>query len=344
MHAMSRFRKCTSVVAGLLLLSAAAAIWMGAGQIVRPSRGEISACSGEWTAHPREHGIRFLRDITADERLPYLIVEPDAEAGPAARGRLVREQIESMGLATKPHGEIVGTLVLLHGRTGRKEAMPGIAERFCAAGFRCVIPDLPAHGESPIGFQTFGATEFEGGIARTVLAEASRKHGFAPRPAGLFGMSMGGAFAVSAAGRHPEDWSAVVLLSTFDSLPALVRAKSRSLAGPLGPILAPPMEAVARWRSGVDPSEIVPAEWARRISAPVLVAHGTVDPLIGPARGRALFEAAGSREKRWVEVAGGSHERVLTTPMPLYATMSAWFLRMTMPLAPRPALRQTCPP
>ncbi len=327
----SRFWKGSAIVLTGVFALAGGFVWFAAGQIIRPSRGELAEYTREWVEQPEAHGIQFTRAITQDGQLPYLVVEPDTAAGSAERGRMVREQLSAMGFTLKPYGEITGTLVLLHGRTGRKEAMLAIAERFCAAGFRCVIPDLPAHGESPRTMQTFGATEFEGEIARAVLAEASREHGFVPRPAGLFGMSMGGAFAVSAASRHPKDWDAIVLLSTFDSLPAVVRAKSRGLLGPLGSILCSPIQAVAHWRSGVDPAAILPVRWARDITAPVLMAHGTVDPLIDASRGRQLFAAVGSREKRWADVEGGTHDRVLTTPMPLYATMSAWFLQWLTP-------------
>lgn len=70
---------------------------------------------------------------------------------------------------------------------------------------------------------------------------------------------------------------------------------------------------------------IQPAEWARKITAPVLVAHGTVDPLIAPARGRKLYAAIPSR-KIWVNVPGGNHDHVLTTSKPLYATMCRWMI------------------
>jgi hypothetical protein len=62
-----------------------------------------------------------------------------------------------------------------------------------------------------------------------------------------------------------------------------------------------------------------------------MVAHGTEDTAIAMERGRALFDAFRSREKRWVEVEGGTHGDVLITPMPLYATMASWFLEFMVP-------------
>jgi pimeloyl-ACP methyl ester carboxylesterase len=317
---------------GLFLVCGAVAafaifVWFAAGQLVQPPRGHISEYHREWLLHPEAHGMRIMRDAASGGEFPYLLVEPDSSAGPGARGVKVREQIAAMGIQPPPFGEVIGTLVLLHGRTGRKDAMLAIAERFCAAGFRCVIPDLPAQGESPLKVQTFGARSFESALPSVVLVDAAGKYGFAPAPAGVFGMSMGGAYAISAASKHPDRWRAVVLLSTFDSLPLVIRARARRLVGPLSTLCVPLVEEVSRRRSGVSPTDIVPARWANAITAPTMVVHGTVDPLFPSELGKRLYNAIGSREKRWLEVEGGSHDRVLTTPMPLYATMSAWFLQ-----------------
>jgi pimeloyl-ACP methyl ester carboxylesterase len=327
---MPKIRRSWKIMLGIMSLAAAALaafIWFAAGQIVQPPRGYISEYHREWLLHPEAHGMRITRDAASGGEFPYLLVEPDSSTGPAARGSRVREQITALGLQPPPFGEVIGTLVLLHGRTGRKDAMLAIAERFCAAGFRCVIPDLPAQGESSITVQTFGARSFESALPSVVLMDAATKFDFAPAPAGVFGMSMGGAYAVSAASKHPEKWRALVLLSTFDSLPLVIRARARRLVGPFSLLCVPLVERVAQRRSGVCPAEIVPAQWATAISAPTMVVHGTVDPLFPPELGKRLYEAIGSREKRWLEVEGGSHDRVLTTPMPLYATMSAWFLQ-----------------
>ena len=43
-------------------------------------------------------------------------------------------------------------------------------------------------------------------------------------------------------------------------------------------------------------------------------------------QGKQLYESFASPVKKWVKVAGGDHGNVLTTPMPLYATMTEWVL------------------
>ena len=70
--------------------------------------------------------------------------------GPTPRQRQLRAQLRTRGLALPVYGNVHGTLILLHARKGRKEDLLPVAERFAAAGFRCLIPDLPAHGESRV--------------------------------------------------------------------------------------------------------------------------------------------------------------------------------------------------
>jgi len=104
---------------------------------------------------PQQFGI-FVREYEGPQKTPCLMVEPSAAPGEAKKGRAARELLARKGQTLRPWGEVRGTLILLHGRSGRKEDHLPIAERFCAAGFRCVIPDLPGHGDNPEKLATFG--------------------------------------------------------------------------------------------------------------------------------------------------------------------------------------------
>ena len=64
----------------------------------------------------------------------------------------------------------------------------------------------------------------------------------------------------------------------------------------------------------------------KRLTLPVLIAHGTDDQLIPLSTGRGIYEAVGSKDKRFIAVEGGTHQRVLVTPMPLYAEMAAFLV------------------
>lgn len=301
-------------------------LWEASTQLVAPPRRPLMDYHQDWLTNQANHGIQVTVTHCLDGKVPCLLVSPDPAAGPAQRGQLLRSQLVNQGYSLPPYGQVQGTLVLLHGRRGRKEDLLPVAERFCAAGFRCLLPDLPAHGESPIESLHFGRSELESALPSEVLVEMSRQHGFPAQPASLWGMSMGGCFAVRNASLHSGVWDSLVIVSSFDDLETLVEEESINRLGPLGPAFASLTQRLAVIRGGIRTGEITPAHWATQISAPVLVAHGDVDRLISKERGRRLFDGFGSREKRWVEVNGGDHNNVLITPMPLYSTMAAWFL------------------
>ncbi|HWM84898.1 MAG TPA: alpha/beta fold hydrolase [Kofleriaceae bacterium] len=55
----------------------------------------------------------------------------------------------------------------------------------------------------------------------------------------------------------------------------------------------------------------VPDTAIRRVTEPLLVVHGTADPVVPIAHGRRLFERAASRRKRFCEIAGEDHAMAL---------------------------------
>lgn len=295
-------------------------------ELVSPARRPLQDYHREWLEHPAAHGILIQKFTALDGRVPCLLVLPDASAGPSPRVATIRRQLEERGISLPSFGETFGNLVLMPGRNGNKEDLLPVAERFCAVGFRCILPDLPSHGESPEKICTFGASDLDARVPSGVLADAARRFHFPRQPAGLWGMSMGGAYLARAASLPGSDWQALVVVCSFDSLDAVLERKLFSFTGPAAPVFGRAIRRACVLRGGVDPSAVQPAKWAAAVSAPLLMAHGTDDELIPEAFGRRLFDAYGSAEKRWVSVEGGTHDRVLVTNMPLYATMAEWFL------------------
>ena len=269
-------------------------------------------------------------------KVPCLLVMPDAAVGLSGRGKTLRDQLVEKGVALEPFGAAFANLVLLHGRNGRKEDLLPVAERFCAVGFRCVIPDLPAHGESPLTMVRFGASDFEASIPAGVLAEAVTRFHLPSELAGLWGMSMGGAFLARAASLQGAQWKALVVVCSFDSLDAVVEYKAAAYSEVVAPLLARVIGGICEARGGVDPSTTQPGKWAAAVTAPVFIAHSDDDTLIPLAQGQRLYEAYGSAEKTWTLVKGGGHNRILVTDYPLYAEMAAWYLKYLRNVLPAP--------
>ncbi len=158
-----------AVVTGGIALILTTFVWTTAGQVISPPKRALQAYHHEWLSQPEAHGIIIEPISCLDEKAPVLILEHAPSAGPGERGWIVRRQLAERGRKLRPYGEISGNFVLLQGRKGRKEDLLPVAEWFCAAGFRCILLDLPAHGESPLSAAKFGSTEFEAAIPQNVL-------------------------------------------------------------------------------------------------------------------------------------------------------------------------------
>lgn len=300
-------------------------IWSAGQELASPGRRPLQDYHQEFLADPASHGVR-LEAWHLNDGTPSLMCEPDSSGRLGARGVKIRQQMEVRGIALKPAGEIVGTLVLVHGRKGRKEDYLLIAERLCAVGFRCLLADMPAHGEHPSQMIYYGVRE--AGLPASLLKEAGERFHFKPQPAGLLGMSMGGSVAVHAADQPEAPWRALVVISSFDSLGPAIEVQAKKMAGVwLGGVWAEAASQAYTWRSGLSVSEIQPSAHAANIKIPTLIAHGTSDRVIPLESGRRLFESLPAPLiKKWMEVPGADHDNVLITDFPIYATIAEWML------------------
>ncbi len=309
-----------------LALAVAFALWAASGDLATPARRPLQAYHKEILRDSAARGLSVRRFPCLRDTSACLLVEPDPSTGPTPRQRQLRAQLRTRGLALPVYGNVHGTLILLHARKGRKEDLLPVAERFAAAGFRCLIPDLPAHGESMARTMKFAADPIEGALPAQVLHEARRKFALSDEPAGLWGLSMGGAYAIRAAADSPQLWSSIIVVSGFDALDGVVQDRLVDWVGPLAPRAAATLERVVAARGGARVADVRPLAWAEGVHAPALVVHGEADELIEIARARRLYEAFGG-EKRFVIVPNANHGNVLRTDMPLYATMAEWFSR-----------------
>ena len=275
---------------------------------------------------PAEFGLTIRNHVCLKGKVPCLLVEPDALAGASRRGQTLRKQLAEKGVALPAYGRVQGTILLFHGRNGRKEDLLPVAERFVAAGFRSILVDLPAHGESPLSTMSFGQSDFERSLPQQVLQDVRSHFGLPEEPAILWGLSMGGAFTLSAASDTESGFDAAIVLSSFatleEVLDAQIPAKWKTLFAYLAPMLG-----LERWLLNRPmPSEIQPERNAKKVTIPTLVVHGDRDYYVSPQQGQRLYAALQSDQKHWINVPNGGHRNVLATPMPVYAEMAEWLL------------------
>lgn len=300
-------------------------VWWCAKEIAEPDRRAVSASSRAFFDGSAKAGFTVEKFVSSDG-MPCLVCLPERVEELSKRAGTIRGQLAEMGVRVKAPGEVVGTLLILHGRSGIKEDYLAVAERFCAVGFRCVIPDLPGHGGNPEPFTTYGVLEAP--MILKCYAEAAEKFGFSQQPCGILGQSMGGAEAVHTLVLDGAPFAAMILVASFDRLETAIHAQANLLLGfTLGVAVSKPAEMLYGWRTGVRVSEIDSSQKARKIRIPALVVHGDADTMVPTASGKALFDSIPSgTEKRWLEIPGAGHNNVLVTDFPPYATMAEWFL------------------
>lgn len=323
---MSRKRKLLIIGAILLscfLLLPIISAWLAAGQIISPPRRDLQDYHRVILNNPENYGIEIKASVSQITNCPYLVISPHGEI--SERGRIIRSQVNPDQLL--PFGQTIGNLVLFHGRRGRKEDLLSIAERFCAVGFRCIIIDLPAHGQHPESFTQYGAHINDGTIADNVLTEAAAKFKFLKQPAHLWGMSMGGAYANKALLDTGDVWKSAIIVCSFNSLPSVIDGKLSIIPKALRSPYHGLIDNFIKYRANFSHQDSQPKKWAESITTPVMIAHGTHDNLIPIDQGKELYQSYNSQKKYWVGVPGGGHDNILITPMPLYSEMANWLLK-----------------
>ncbi|MBB5040538.1 alpha/beta hydrolase family protein [Prosthecobacter dejongeii] len=307
------------------VVSIAALTWWAGSELASPSRRPLHDYHLEFLAHPTDHGMQ-MEKFTLTDGTPCLMCAPDPSGKLGSRGETLRSQFAAQNYALSPAGQVLGTLVLVHGRKGRKEDYLPIAERLCAVGFRCLLPDLPSHGEHPSPLICYGVREAK--LPAAVLKEASEKFSFPPQPAGVLGMSMGGSVAMHAADLPAAPWRALVIISSFHAFQPALQLQASRLAGSwLGKPWVTGAGWIYQWKTDLALDQIQPHSHAAHLRIPTLILHGTEDQIVPIESGRQLFAALPSTlEKKWVEIPSADHHNVLITDFPTYATIAQWML------------------
>lgn len=319
---MKRLRRTLYILVLLAVVVFGVLTWLASSRLICPSRRTVQDYHRDILDHATEHGMRITPFKV--QRMPCLMCEPVPNPGAAVKGRKLRAELEATSFGLEPWGTMKATLILLHGHTGCKEDHLPVAERFCAAGFRCLLPDLPGHGQNPAPYSCFGMNEAT--LPDDVLQAASRQFGFPAVPAAIFGISQGGAIALQAASQEGASWFAVAELSSFASLDRVVSHQADACFGVLAPLANRVVTHLVRRRAGFDPKDVRPVDAAAKLKMPVLIGHGDADVFVTPDQARLLLDAVPSAAKQWLPVPGAGHSNVLVTDAPVYATISRFFL------------------
>lgn len=329
-------RRRRIILAALLLFIAAFTVfgfvvWSASSEVLSSSRGRISERLQHWIDHPDAHGIEIrpfqVHSPARSESCVALMVQPLPDGRVGERGQRLRNQLTARGIAYPSAGNVIGEVVLFHGRRGCKEHSLPVAEQFCAVGFRCILLDLPGCGERLSESPTFACGASDATFAQVALRSARVAFQLSEdTPASLWGISLGGAYVARSAGQPDAAWAALISVSSYPSLNTVLTRQAQQRFGLAGGLISTSVTQLCQWRGAVNLQASKPGEWAKEAKAPALIVHGAHDELISIKSGTQLFAAYGSAEKKWLEVPDARHGDVLYTPFPLYAPMAEWLL------------------
>lgn len=177
----------------------------------------------------------------------------------------------------------VATLLFLHGNAGNISHRLDNVRRLHDVGIRVFIIDYRGFGKSSGEISEEGLYQDAIGAHRYLVERPDvRSSSIA-----VFGRSLGGAVAIDLATK--TSLNALIVESSFTCVADMARQVMPFL--PIGPLLSSRYDSIGK----------IP-----RVTAPLLVIHGTRDGLIPFDQGRRLFDAA-SEPKRFHPVEGGDH-------------------------------------
>lgn len=179
------------------------------------------------------------------------------------------------------------SFVMCHGYGGSRHTWVTLAEKLAERGYKCYIPSMPAHGNSPHQFVGFGGTESDLALA---VARTAREDAV---PVVGIGVSLGGAAVLLACEKDPKAFDAICIESAFTTLPEATNAfLDRAL--PAGRFAFAPVRFIAEWQSGIKASSIQPIRGATAFKGrPSLILHGDRDRLFPMSFSDQLAQAAG---------------------------------------------------
>ena len=231
--------------------------------------------------------------------------------------------------------------IFYHGQGGYADRYPDILEVFVKRGIRCIITDLPGHGQSSGRRGHAGNEDLLDWVIQASLEVMDDD-----LPYGVMGHSMGGLLTLrhlvlAGKGLLPEPsfgWVSSPLVDAGEGQPSWVR-KAAHLLGPVVPwftISTGVTSAMCRVVSDDEVDEISTTTpkplWHNRVSlgwgvflmktsewlqatadqvsenVPVLMTHGSDDPVCSPSKTQKLFDRLGSRNKTYLEIKGALHE------------------------------------
>jgi alpha-beta hydrolase superfamily lysophospholipase len=220
----------------------------------------------------------------------------------------------------EPDSASRGTVVLFHGLSANKSYMIYEAGTFRMMGYRVLMVDFRAHGNSDGQTTTIGRNETEEvKLAFEYVKAKGEKHIF------LWGVSMGAVVIARTVAEEGIQPSGIILELPFASLQSHLKARARVLGFPQQPFafLVTGWIGIERGFNGYKHSTV---NYAANIHCPVLVQFGARDTYVLKSEIDEIYEAIPAAGKQLVGYEEAGHESLLVSDPDLWKKTISTFL------------------
>jgi len=244
------------------------------------------------------------------------------------------QPFEKLMITTRDHLRLAGyflpsrsgsldTLILFHGYRSNASSMAVFARLFHdQLGCNILAPEARGHGGSQGHAVGMGWAE-RGDVARWVY-EAQKKVGPYARIT-LFGVSMGGATVMMAAGEDlPDGVKCIIEDCGYDNVSHEFRYQLKRMYHlPAFPLLYG-TSLVNKIRSGFFFEEASSIAQLKKARLPVLFIHGAGDDFVPVWMAQACYQACASPKKLWIVTGAGHAESIWKDPRGYCEQVTVW--------------------
>lgn len=205
----------------------------------------------------------------------------------------------------EPDSLAKGTVIMFHGLSANKSYMVREAASFRLMGYRVMLVDFRAHGNSDGQNTTIGRNETEeAALAFNYIRTKDKK------PVYCWGVSMGAVVLARAAAEGIIQPAGLILELPFASLQSHLKARARVLGFPQQPFafLVTGWIGIERGFNGYKHSTV---NYAKKINCPVLLQYGGKDGYVLKSEIDAIYQSIPGNKKALIGYEEAGHESLL---------------------------------
>lgn len=195
-----------------------------------------------------------------------------------------------------------GTVIMFHGHGSCRSGIIKEAEAFYSLGYNVCMIDFRAHGESEGEVCTIGYVE-----TKDVKAGYDYVVNRGEKNIILYGISLGAATIMKTISDYNIQPLKIILEMPFGTLQNAVEGRVKLMGLP-----AEPLSALLTFWGGTEQGFLAfshkPEEYAKKISCPVLLQWGKLDPRVTQQETITIYNNLASAQKKLVEYDSCGHE------------------------------------